>query len=336
MPELTAAAGVTRGLMDFAITHGADRDDLIRLSGMDPRLLVDPDAHVPFENYVALMKTAQRLCRDPALALHYAEKVDMSEVSIVGLLTHSCETMLDAFRQISRYNRLVYDGPSYAERWQILPAGDGGLWLQDNRDNPNAFPEATESAFGWMVCGPRLFDQTPFCRAVHVTHPKPPHSGEYTRIFRAPVFFGSDRNALLIDATWPSHRLAERKTYAFGVLNRHAEALLKTRESSATTRGRVEALLMSTLHSGEIAMESIAGKLGVTRQTLFRKLKAEGVTFEKLRDDLRRQMAEHYLNGKKVSVNETAYLVGFSEPAAFSRAFKRWTGKSPRSFREAT
>ena len=70
-----------------------------------------------------------------------------------------------------------------------------------------------------------------------------------------------------------------------------------------------------------------------TSQTLFRKLKAKGVTFEKVLDDLRHKLALDYLNGKKVSVHETAYLVGFSDPAAFSRAFKRWTGSSPRTMR---
>ena len=71
----------------------------------------------------------------------------------------------------------------------------------------------------------------------------------------------------------------------------------------------------------------------MSRQTLFRKLKAEGLTFEKVLDELRHKIALHYLAGKKVSVNETAYLVGFSEPSAFTRAFKRWTGASPRTVR---
>ena len=73
----------------------------------------------------------------------------------------------------------------------------------------------------------------------------------------------------------------------------------------------------------------------LSRQTPFRQLKAEGTTFEKVLDELRCQLALQYLRGKKASVNETAYLVGFSEPAAFSRAFKRWTGSSPRDARGA-
>jgi AraC-like DNA-binding protein len=87
------------------------------------------------------------------------------------------------------------------------------------------------------------------------------------------------------------------------------------------------------LHTGDASRDAIAEKMGLSRQTLFRTLKAEGTTFEKVLDELRHKMALNYLSGKKVSVNETAYLVGFSEPAAFSRAFKRWTGSSPRMMR---
>jgi AraC-like DNA-binding protein len=119
----------------------------------------------------------------------------------------------------------------------------------------------------------------------------------------------------------------------FGVLSAHADALLKELESSKTTRGRVESLLMPILHTGVASVDTIAGKLGLSRQTLYRNLKVEGVTFEQVLDELRHRLALHYLSGKKVSVNETAYLVGFSDPAAFSRAFKRWTGISPRDAR---
>ena len=90
---------------------------------------------------------------------------------------------------------------------------------------------------------------------------------------------------------------------------------------------------MPILHTGEASVDMVAGRLGVSRQTLFRKLKAEGVTFEKVLDELRHQLALHYLSEGKVSVNETAYLVGFSDRTAFSRAFKRWTGFSPRGKR---
>jgi AraC-like DNA-binding protein len=149
-----------------------------------------------------------------------------------------------------------------------------------------------------------------------------------------PVVFESDKNALLMtDASWLARKTPLPSRYVCGILSERAEALLKSLESSTSTRGRVESLLIPTLHTGDASMDRIAGKLALSRQTIFRKLKAEGTTFQKLLDELRHKMALHYLGEKKVSVNQTAYLVGFSDPAAFSRAFKRWTGSSPRMMR---
>lgn len=87
---------------------------------------------------------------------------------------------------------------------------------------------------------------------------------------------------------------------------------------------------MAVLPHGEGSMDAVAARLRLGRRTLLRKLKNEGVTFEKVLDELRQKLAHQHL-GEGKNVNETAYLLGFSDPAAFSRAFKRWTGTSPRN-----
>lgn len=105
------------------------------------------------------------------------------------------------------------------------------------------------------------------------------------------------------------------------------------RENSV--RRRVEAELDPLLASGVIRIERVARALGCSRQTLYRRLKAEGLTFAQVLDDLRRRRALKLVRDHALSVKEIAWRLGFSDPAAFSRAFKRWTGKSPRALREA-
>lgn len=330
--DLTVAAGLARGLVDLAMARGADRAALLDRAGIDAADLLDQDNRIPFARYVALMRAGQVLTGDPALALHYGELNDLSEISVVGLIGNASGTMIEAFEQLGRYGRLVVevDGPS--PRLQARLEG-GDAWIVDTRENPNDFPELTESTFARLICGPRRFGVTQLAKAVRVTHPAPPWRDEYERIFGAPVTFEAGENAILVDPVWFTHRVQLQPRYVFGVLSEHADALLRSLESASTMRGRVESLLMPILHTGEANMNRIAGRLGVSRQTLFRRLKAEGVTFETVLDDLRHRLAVHYLRGRKVSVNETAYLVGFSDPAAFSRAFKRWTGASPRAMR---
>jgi AraC-like DNA-binding protein len=334
MAELTIAAGIAKGLMQFAVSKGAVQKALAERSGINPAHLDDQDNRIPFAKYVALMRAGQALCNDPALALHYAEAIDFAEISIVGLITLGSETMADALMQMNRYGRLAVEaeGVGTADRF-VLAHEKGQVWLIDARQNPNDFPELTETTFGRMACGTRRFDETQFIKKVHVTHAEPGYRAEYERIFRAPVLFESDRNALVVDEAWATRKIALQPRYVFGVLSERADALLKNLESSKSVRGRVETLLMPILHTGDANVDRIASKMGLSRQTLFRRLKAEGATFEKVLDELRHKLALGYLSGKKVSVNETAYLVGFSEPAAFSRAFKRWTGNSPRAMR---
>jgi len=335
MAEATVAAGIVKAIMELAVAKGASRRALALASGIDPADLEDQDRRIPLAGYRALIKAGQRLANDPAFALHYGEAVDLSKVSIVGLIGHASETMAHAFAQLQRYARLMVDlGAGPAERYSLVPRG-AELWLVDNRANPNDFPEHSEIGFAQMVTGCRQFGVDPFATAVRVTHADPGYASEYERILGAPVAFGCGENAMLLEQAFLHHPIALQPRYVFGILSEHAETLLKSLENKDSMRARVESLLMPILHTGTAGMDAVAGQLGVSRQTLFRKLKAEGVTFEKLLDELRRELALHYLGGKKVSVNETAYLVGFSDPAAFSRAFKRWTGSSPRAMRRA-
>src|SRR5436190_1191453 len=114
------------------------------------------------------------------------------------------------------------------------------------------------------------------------------------------------------------------------IVKTRAETQRQRIEHASSTRGRVEALLATLLHTDNASVDAVACKLGMGRHTLFRKLRAEGVTFTQVLNELRRTMANQYLSTQKLAVNETAYLLGFSDPAAFSRAYKRWTGHSPR------
>jgi len=271
------------------------------------------------------------LSGDAALGLHYGEAVDIAEVSIVGLVGQAATNMLEAFTQLNRFVPLIVETENAGGGARFgLVAGDG-FWMVDNRLNANDFPELTESAFAQLVCGPRRLTGGPKLKAVHVTHADPGYRDEYERIFQAPVTFGSDRNGIQFDPSWTNAPVQRLPRYAFGVLSDRAEALLDELQRSRSVRARVEAELMHVLHTGAASMDLVASKLALSRQTLFRKLKAEGVTFEQVLDELRQRLAMDYLAGRKVSVNETAYLVGFSDPAAFSRAFKRWTGASPSS-----
>lgn len=333
MADLTVSAGLARRLIEFAAAAGVDRTELAECSRIAPGDLDDQDARVPLDRYVTLMRAAKRLTGDPALALRYGGSVDMAEFSVVGLLFQACETIAESLVQINRYGQLIVEVElDEGDRFQFARR-DSQLWMVDTRRDPEPFPELTEATFARFISMTRPFSPTPVVEEVHVKHAAPDHAAEYERVLGAPTRFEQAWNAMRLDETALTRRIQVQPRYAFGILSEHAEALLKRLEGARSMRGRVEHALMPILHTGAASMELVAQRLGMSRQTLFRKLRAEGVTFEKVLDELRCELARHFLRGRKVSVNEAAFLVGFSDPAAFSRAFKRWTGMNPGAFR---
>lgn len=333
MPDLTVAAGVALALVEFAAARGGDREVLLGHARIHEADLRQPDDRIPFETYVVLMRAAREICSDPAFALHFGEAVGLSEMSIVGLLDHGIETMADAIAQINRYASLLIETGGHRGARLVVEHHRREVWLVDTRPDPNHFIELTESTFARIVCETRrLPGNEDLLRGVHVTHPAPAYRPEYERVFRVPVVFESDRNALVYDPAWWAQRFTPERPYVSEILAAHADRLLQDLEQSKSMRGRVERLLIPRLEDGDTTMAAIASELGLTRATLGRRLKSEGVTFARVLDELRRTLALACLRDGRLSVSETAYRVGFSDPAPFSRAFKRWTGRSPRDF----
>src|SRR6266404_5688094 len=344
MPNPTIAAGYPKALLDFAVSRGADRQMLIERSHIHPDDFNDQDNRIPLANYMALLTAGIELCNEPALSLLFGEAVKLQDISLVGLIGVAFDDVESVRRQVNRYAPLTLDADDGGTADAVeFVRENGDVWMKFTSEIYKANPLLAESGFARNVCGTRALRASlsasmpslanlQFPKAIRFTHTEPSYRAEYDRIFAVPLFFGSHMNALLIDEAILNMKLPRTNPYLSEIMSARAEELLKTLESSKTTRGRVENLLIPVLHTGEASMDMIAGKLGVSRQTLFRKLKAEGVTFEQVMDELRHRLALHYLSGRKVSVHETAYLVGFSEPGAFSRAFKRWTGSSPRTY----
>jgi len=339
MPNPTVAAGYPKAFLDFAVSRGADRKTLIERSRIRLDDLKDQDSRIPLAHYLALLNAGIALCNEPALSLLFGEAVSIQDISIVGMIGVAFDNMESGRQLVNRYTPLGLDADDgTAEAIQFVRE-NGEIWMKFNGRIYVDNPLLLESGIARAVCGVRTLQQSipgfahlQFPKAIRFTHKEPSYRAEYDRVFGVPLFFESHMNAFLIDEAFLNLKLPRTNPYLSEILSARAEELLKSLEKSKTTTGRVETLVVPMLHTGKVSMDSIAGKLGLSRQTLFRKLKAEGVTFEKLLDELRHQLALYYLNEKKVPVNETAYLLGFSEPAAFSRAFKRWTGSSPSTY----
>jgi len=340
MSDATIAAGYARAMLDFAVAKGIARDILLTRAGIDPDTLASPDNRVTVACYLSLIGAAAELGNEPSIALQFGQAVRMQDISIVGLICEACETTAEVGKQLNRYAALVLDEgidePATLIRatWQ-----DDGVWIEGPSDL-FAHRYIAEAEFARLVWNARMmfqnseaFAQLKFPHVIRFKHPAPSYHAVYERVFQAPIVFDAPRNEMRIDPEFFTLRQPPVNRYMFGILSERAETLLKELQASRTTRARVEALLLSILHTGDVGMEAIATKLATSRSSLYRDLKAEGTTFERILDEIRQHLAHDFNSSKKVSIRQTAYLLGFSDAAAFSRAFKRWTGKSPREAR---
>jgi len=333
--EQTVAASFASALRNLAISKGADATELDRRSGSIAADFANPDARVPLDRYKALLHAGQELSGDPALALHFGEAADLADLSIIGLMGEASASFGEAFEMLSRYARLAIDVEleEGAESRLILKRSGNRLWLVDTRRRPNDFPEITESSFARMVTAARRFGTLNLITAVHVTHSAPDYVSEYERIFPMPVVFNGRWNALqLRDDSWSMVRPRLPSRYMSELLHERADALLELLDMAGSARAAVEKALLEALGGGDFRMHEVARRIGLSRPTLFRRLRDEGVTFRQVVDELRCRVAADCLD-RDCSVGETSRLLGFSEQASFSRAFKRWTGRNPREFR---
>ncbi|HEX7663579.1 MAG TPA: helix-turn-helix domain-containing protein, partial [Polyangiaceae bacterium] len=180
----------------------------------------------------------------------------------------------------------------------------------------------------------RELTRTPFLpRTVNLLRPPPRRTGEHEAFFRAPVNFSADENALVFDASTMDLPLVTADAALHTALLQRSEAILNALPSSDRFVRNVRVAVIKSLQSGKgTALEHLAADLEMSERTLQRRLAENATTLSELVDSVRHELALSYL-ADDISAMEVAYLLGFSEAAAFQRAFKRWTGTSLKEFR---
>lgn len=325
----TVSTTYLQGIVDFALTRGVGRRALMVHSGVSDADLAAINARYPVEYLISLLRAGAQLAHDPAFALHFGQYVPCEQVSLAAPLGRAAKHVAEALALVNRYTPLSIDFPALGGAARYHFARDRtGLWLCDNRP-ADAWPEITELVFSRMVQGIRRVQRTDVVRAVYVRHGAPAHRAAYQTIFGVPIHFASGRNAILLDPSYEFTELTPGPAHVTRVLAQHADAQLAALEQQRSCRGRLEAELRAVLHAGDVSVAQIARRMAMSRQTLYRRLKAEGVTYEQVLEALRCEVATAALRKGAVPVREVALRVGFKDPAAFSRAFKRWTGQNP-------
>lgn len=311
--------------------HGARQADIEAVLGTTLTALQDPDCRLPAERHYALWHFALTASDDPALGLHLGQIVEPDRMGLVGHILFNSDTLGHALREYTRLHRLVNEAVDI----RLETVGDSAVltWGCDLEDDYCiADMERTVSsavARARHFIHPRLHIES-----LAFAHPEPAYREEYEKIFECPLTFGAEETQLTFASHYLDWRLPQRNPYLYRALLNQVNGLLARLQSRKAFSRRVRRLIARQLSSEQLDADHIARQLHMSRQTLYRKLKQEGEGFQGLVESVRQQRALRHVSEDSYALSEIAFLLGFSELSAFSRAFKRWTGESPGQYRE--
>jgi len=329
------AASIGSMILAAARERGVDVNALAAHANFDPSLTSDPDARIPLRVETLLWEEAARLTGDSCFGLYAAEGLRPGVFDVVDYAIRTAPTLRASLERLARYNRLVHD----AAVFDLKEAGDT-LRVEHSLQGVNQSPHAAEFTLASLVVvGGQIYGSPIQPLQVTFRHRAAGSMPEYLRIFGVEPSFASSDNTLTFSRELLESPLAAADSLLSRVIERHAEALLARRPVPAeTTAARVRRSLCETLGRDESGstLAELARQLRMSERSLQRRLADEGQTFDTLLDQLRQELALRYLADRKLAIAEVAFLLGYSEPSAFHRAFKRWTGKTPTQARQPT
>jgi AraC-like DNA-binding protein len=315
-------------------------DRLVRGAGIDPsmlRALGNADALLRAHDFIALLESAARESGDACFGLDYAEQIPWKDLGVLGYLMLHSPTLGAGLENACRYLAVQQTAGTGFLR------SDRGVarLVYTPRDEQAACAQHVDTILVAVVryCRDALGDATWAPREIHVRRNAPLDANKRERhraFFGCPVRFGVDENALLFDAALLDAPARTADAALFPILQRHADAVLAQLPKRADLAEAVRSTIASSLSSGDVNIEHVARKLALSTRTLQRVLRDEaGVTFQELLAETRLALARRYLADDTLSITDAALLLGYADLTAFSRACRRWTGKSPQALRRA-
>jgi AraC-like DNA-binding protein len=325
-----SAAFWVAGIADALAAEQLDVPELFREAGLDIAALRDPDARFATDQISLLWELAVARSGNPAIGLAGACRARPGHFGVVSYPLMSAPDLLGILHRIARYIAIVSDAAIVTLRKR---GDDHRLLLSLNpgsRPVPHlrfAFDLLLFLSFCRWVTGA---DLKPVC--VELSHPGGQSSSVFAAAFGCMPTFCAAENALVFshaDATRPLPTAHDR----LSLLHDRIAAEHLQRISGARFKSRMRAEIVRRLSDGAPTRGAIARALATSERTLHRRLSEEGTSYQRLVDEIRRELAEDYLARRDLSMADVVYLLGFKDQGSFFRAAQRWFSMTPRQYR---
>jgi AraC-like DNA-binding protein len=328
MRERTIASHFARAALGGAQRRGYAYSALLQQLGISPELLSEPRARIAPEQFARLIQALWLALDDEYLGFGKGQSKPGSFAMMCHAVIH-CRNLDKALNRGLLFYSLFPDAPRLTltreDEMIRLSLDDAHLW------DPDHF--LTESLLViWHRFGSWLIGQRIRLEQATFSYPRPEHGAEYDLLFSCPLEFSTPHSSLLFHSRYLNMPLLQDERTLKLFLERSPADLLSRPDDGDSLSSQLRRLL-SRDSSRWPDLEAVAAHLHISPQTLRRHLREEGSSFQELKDQLRRDIAIYHLSRANLSLQQIAEQLGFSEPSAFHRAFKKWTGLTPGAYR---
>lgn len=307
-------------------SYGYDPDIVFSRVGLSREMLRKQGARIPQQTVDRLWDEATDLVKDPCLGLRAAEFWHPSHFNALGYAWLASASLREALSRLERYIHVL--------------AQNIDIHLDDTQEGLTfTLSDALEHAARMDLCMATIMAM---CRlnfgpslkpvAVRFIHAEPFCGDKYFAFFKGPVYFDAARDSLTLDKEDADQLLPSGNPHLAELNDRIVARYLAVLNNDDIVH-RVQTAIIDLLPSGLVSDGKVAQKLYMSVRSLQRKLQQSGTSFRKLLDRTREELARQYICDDAMDLTEIAFLLGFSEHSAFSRAFKRWTGQTPSAMR---
>lgn len=313
--------------------YGISIEDVVKNTNVNPLILSSPDNRLSGFEAEKIINSAIKLSKDNNLGLHQGEHLSRGFSNILGYVLMNCSTLKECWTKYCMYEKII-DSTSISnfevsDNYVIL----SNVTIDKSLENNRHFSEFKIA--GILSYIRLLTNENLQLHEVHFSHSRPNDTNEYQRIFKCKVCFEKQSNALIFDSRLLDISVIEPNKKLLLLFEKNAQEILNTFTLTKYSNMVMEILFDELMKGNLPLIENVAKKLLLSTRSLQLYLQKENTSYIRLTKEIRQNVAKKYLSDISISLDEIAYILGFSETSAFHRAFKSWTGLTPIQFRKS-
>ena len=327
-------AGLVTAVLQFVAGSGGDPARVRAAAGLREGDLLDPDRMVEIDRLAAVLAAAGDEMRDPAFGLHLGANFDLEGLGLLTYAVLNASTVEIGLNNLVRYLGTLIEG---AKAELSTRSRVASLRVVVDGADPTAFRHLHEGGLLLVLRMLRRLVGAAAWRplAIALVHGAPADTREHRRRYGVEPRFGQRANEIRFDAALLARAVAGTDRSLLPVVEHRLQEVLAAEPGDEPWLARLRVEIASRLCDGHPTLPDVAPEIGLGTRTLQRLLAERGLVYRDLVQDARRRLALEYLERSNTDLTEIAFLLGYSELAAFAHAFQRWMGTSPGAHRRA-